>query len=82
LTDRVSAPYDAMLVLMAEPGKVREVDLQPGQALVLTHRKVAHGRTVFTPRYDGADRLLQRMVTISDPWPMRGSADERLCIIC
>jgi len=81
LTDRANATYEAIQALMTEPGVVREVDLQPGQALVLTNRKISHGRTVFTPRYDGADRWLQRMYTISDPWPMRGNTDERLRII-
>lgn len=81
LTDRANAAYEAIQNLMTDPGVVREIDLQPGHALVLTNRKISHGRTVFEPRYDGQDRWLQRMYTISDPWPMRGTTDERLRVI-
>ena len=81
LTDRATATYEAIQALMTDPGVVREIDMQPGHALILTNRKISHGRTVFTPRYDGTDRWLQRMYTISDPWPMRGLTDERLRII-
>lgn len=81
LTDRATATYDAIQTLMSEPGVVKEIDMQPGHALVLNNRKISHGRTVFTPRYDGTDRWLQRMYIISDPWPMRGLTDERLRII-
>lgn len=81
LTDRANATYEAIQQVLTEPGVVREIDLQPGHALVLTNRKISHGRTVFTPRYDGTDRWLQRMYTISDPWPMRANIDERLRII-
>lgn len=81
LTDRASEAYAAILEALAEPGVVHDVDLQPGDALILANRKIAHGRTVFTPRYDGKDRWLQRMFTISDPWAMRGNVDERLRLV-
>jgi L-asparagine oxygenase len=34
--------------------------LQPGDIAILDNRITLHGRTAFTPRYDGKDRWLQR----------------------
>jgi hypothetical protein len=36
------------------------VALETGDLLILDNRRTAHGRTVFTPRFDGQDRWLQR----------------------
>lgn len=38
------------------------VRLEPGDALVIDNRFALHGRTAFTPAYDGADRWLQRVL--------------------
>jgi L-asparagine oxygenase len=81
LTKRAEEAFAAIQEAIAEPGVVLDVDLQPGQALLLANRKVSHGRTVFNPRYDGQDRWLQRMFTISDPWQMRANVDERLRVV-
>lgn len=37
------------------------VELNPGDLLILDNRRTTHGRSEFTPRYDGLDRWLQRM---------------------
>lgn len=34
--------------------------LQPGEILILDNRKVVHGRSAFSPKYDGKDRFLIR----------------------
>ena len=34
--------------------------LQPGEILILDNRKVVHGRSPFSPKYDGNDRFLIR----------------------
>jgi L-asparagine oxygenase len=81
LTDRAQAAFDAIQEAIAEPGVVIDVDMQPGDALIVSNRRMTHGRTVFTPKYDGQDRWLQRMYAISDPWLMRGQVDERLRVI-
>lgn len=81
LTDRATEAYEAIQTALAEPGVVRDIDLQPGQVVVLANRRITHGRTVFTPRYDGTDRWLQRMFIISDPWQMRALVDSRLRVI-
>lgn len=34
--------------------------LQPGEILIIDNRKVVHGRSAFSPKYDGKDRFLIR----------------------
>jgi len=81
LTDRASETFAAIQAAFEEPGVVRNIDFQPGEALVLANRRITHSRTVFTPRYDGTDRWLQRMFIISDPWQFRALVDARLRVI-
>ena len=42
----------------------RRVVLRPGEMLVIDNSKTVHGRTVFTPRYDGTDRWLLRLLVV------------------
>lgn len=53
---------------------VSEYILCPGDMLVVDNRKAAHARTAFRPRYDGADRWLQRLLITRD---IRRSASSR-----
>ena len=46
----------------------------PGDLAILDNRVTAHGRTAFRPRYDGADRWVQRTFVIAD---LRRSRDHR-----
>lgn len=48
--------------------------LAPGDLAILDNRVTAHGRTAFRPRYDGADRWVQRTFVIAD---LRRSRDHR-----
>jgi L-asparagine oxygenase len=52
----------------------RTIVLAPGDLAILDNRVTAHGRTAFTPRYDGADRWVQRTFVIVD---LRRSRDHR-----
>lgn len=52
----------------------RTVVLAPGHMAILDNRVTAHGRTPFKPRYDGADRWVQRTFVIAD---LRRSRDHR-----
>jgi L-asparagine oxygenase len=45
---------------------VVEHALRPGDLMIVDNRMAAHGRTSFTPCYDGADRWLQRMFVLQD----------------
>jgi L-asparagine oxygenase len=45
---------------------VSGVVMEPGEMVVLDNRMAAHGRTSFTPAYDGKDRWLQRMFIVRD----------------
>jgi len=40
--------------------------LQPGDILILDNRKVVHGRSSFSPKYDGTDRFLVRCFAMQD----------------
>lgn len=44
----------------------RTVYLAPGDLAVVDNRVTAHGRTAFTPRYDGMDRWVQRTFVLAD----------------
>jgi L-asparagine oxygenase len=48
-----------------------EVQLAAGDLLVFDNRKIAHGRTGFTPRLDGTDRWLLRSLVTADLWSIR-----------
>ncbi|MEV6350417.1 TauD/TfdA family dioxygenase [Actinoplanes sp. NPDC051851] len=43
---------------------VHEVILRPGELVVVDNHVAAHGRSAFTPRYDGEDRWLRRFYSI------------------
>lgn len=54
------AAYDR---LGAELDQVyRTVDIGPGDVLLIDNDLVVHGRSPFTPRYDGTDRWLKRIL--------------------
>ncbi|MFB7466175.1 TauD/TfdA family dioxygenase [Streptomyces sp. NPDC056224] len=48
--------------------------LNPGGLVIIDNRVTVHGRTAFHPRYDGADRWLQRAYLTID---LRRSRDHR-----
>ncbi|OKK15708.1 L-asparagine oxygenase [Streptomyces sp. CB00455] len=48
--------------------------LTPGDLVIIDNRVTVHGRTAFNPRYDGADRWLQRTYVTAD---LRRSRDHR-----
>lgn len=52
----------------------RTTVLTPGDMAIIDNRVTVHGRTAFRPRYDGADRWVQRTFAIAD---LRRSRDHR-----
>ena len=50
------------------------VALEAGDLLVVDNAVAVHGRTPFSPRFDGTDRWLQRAMVVSD---LRPSAADR-----
>jgi Taurine catabolism dioxygenase TauD, TfdA family len=42
----------------------QEFALAPGDMAIIDNTMALHGRTAFTPRYDGYDRWLQRLFTV------------------
>lgn len=71
--DRAQRALDALRAAMDAPAVIQFVYLQPGDALLLDNRKVAHGRTSFTPLFDGRDRWLQRGYFRTDLRPNRST---------
>jgi L-asparagine oxygenase len=47
-------------------GSLVGIALQPGEMLIVDNRKAVHGRTGFSPRYDGEDRWLRRCFAVAD----------------
>jgi alpha-ketoglutarate-dependent taurine dioxygenase len=54
------------------------VVLEPGDLLVIDNNIVVHGRSSFTPRFDGTDRWLQRSFVVADLAPSAADRDGRV----
>ena len=54
------------------------VTLKAGDLLVVDNDVAVHGRTPFTPRFDGTDRWLQRTFVVADHTAADGSRDGRV----
>jgi hypothetical protein len=52
--------------------------LEPGDLLVVDNTIAVHGRTPFTPRFDGTDRWLQRTFVVADLSTSAGDRDGRV----
>jgi len=44
-----------------------KIMLEPGDLLVIDNKRAIHGRTAFTPYFDGHDRWLQRVLVTANP---------------
>lgn len=67
-------------MIEAVSGCAGSVTLQAGQCLVIDNDRVAHGRSPYTPRYDGTDRWLQRAFVVRDLGPSATQRDGRTII--
>jgi hypothetical protein len=90
--DRPSMVFDADLMVGADAaadGALRvladavavhatAVVLEAGDLLVVDNDAAVHGRTSFTPRFDGTDRWLQRTFVVSDLAPSAGERRGRV----
>jgi L-asparagine oxygenase len=77
LTHGTDPAADAALRALADATSARNtsVVLETGDLLVVDNTIAVHGRTPFTPRYDGTDRWLQRAFVVADLAP--SAADRR-----
>ena len=64
----------AEVVRMCEGGVV----LEAGDLLIVDNTVAVHGRSPFTPRFDGTDRWLQRSFVMSDLLDAEGQLDGRI----
>jgi L-asparagine oxygenase len=51
------------------------VVLRPGDVLVVDNRQAVHGRSSYTPRFDGRDRLLRKVFIRNEPIPPSDAAN-------
>lgn len=92
--DRPTMVFDADLMVgmddeaeaaLQELARVTErchtsVVLEPGDLLVVDNGVAVHGRTPFTPRFDGTDRWLQRTFVVCDLAASSGERDGRVVV--
>ncbi|WP_330335274.1 TauD/TfdA family dioxygenase [Streptomyces sp. NBC_00536] len=64
LTERGAAALGELRVLFERTA--RTARLEPGDLAVVDNRITVHGRTAFSPRFDGTDRWLQRTFVLAD----------------
>lgn len=64
LTPEAQAALDALKEAIASV--YRGIRLDIGDLLCIDNRRTVHGRSSFTPRYDGFDRWLQRSFVVRD----------------
>jgi L-asparagine oxygenase len=64
MTPEAQAALDALKDAIASV--YRGVKLNTGDLLCIDNRRTVHGRSSFTPRYDGFDRWLQRSFVVRD----------------
>jgi L-asparagine oxygenase len=70
---------EALRVLSdAVAGLCTGIALAEGDLLVVDNTAAVHGRTPFTPRFDGTDRWLQRTFVVSDLAPSAAERDGRV----
>ncbi|MET9176683.1 TauD/TfdA family dioxygenase [Kitasatospora aureofaciens] len=69
-TPRAQAALDRLEEAMRH--SLKGLVLRPGDLIILDNRRAVHGRTDFTPRYDGRDRWLRRSFVVTDLRPVNG----------
>ncbi len=68
LMSGVTDEADAMIARVVEIYRAerRSVILQPGQILLVDNVRSVHGRSPFTPSFDGRDRFIIRSFAVRD----------------
>ena len=60
----------------------RESILRPGEFAIIDNSCAVHGRAAFTPRFDGADRWLQRMFVVETVRPLLDQVEDNSVYRC
>ncbi|MHC0432446.1 TauD/TfdA family dioxygenase [Streptomyces sp. O3] len=69
-TPRAQGALDRLEQAMMQ--SLKGLVLQAGDLIIVDNRQAVHGRTGFTPQYDGADRWLRRSFAVTDLRPLNG----------
>ena len=59
----------------------QQVQLGPGDLLILNNKRCAHARTAFTAHFDGHDRWLQRAYVRREIWPLPSSPSDSFRVL-
>ena len=71
ITADAAAALDALAEAFTKPDVLRCTRLEPGDLMIINNYKAVHGRSPFTPRFDGCDRWLQRTYVFPSLWEAR-----------
>ncbi len=74
LTPDATEAFDNLQAACRAPGVANVVRLAAGQAMLINNRKGLHARTMFSARFDGRDRWLQRTYIRRSLWNIRDRA--------
>jgi L-asparagine oxygenase len=79
LNARARAALDA--VKLAALAACTPIGLETGDLLIIDNRRAAHGRSAFTPAYDGPDRWLKRAYLVESPPIAAADYDRRKRVV-
>ena len=72
LDERAARALGALSEACRQPGVASALDLRDGDCLVLRNRAALHGRSPYSPQFEGAARRwLQRLYVMADVWQAR-----------
>jgi len=78
----VDAEADEALQLLGAAVQAHHTGLalEPGDLLVVDNHAAVHGRTAYTPRFDGYDRWIQRAMAVTDLSVSAGEREGRVIV--
>jgi L-asparagine oxygenase len=78
LDERAARALSALGEACRRPGVTSALDLRDGDCLILRNRAALHGRSAYSPQFEGdARRWLQRLYVMADAWQARHAMSSR-----
>jgi len=75
ITPKAIEALEALKAAFEREEVLRQTKIRAGDLVIIANRRAGHGRSTFTPRFDGYDRWLQRTYVTPTLWPLRSRAD-------